>query len=276
MRKKFLLDVSMAVLDTVFERFRIRWEQKQCLQIRLRKCGLKLLELEKNMQTKPWSPCGIDHQRFGLLGPAVEIEEWVQLLSERLLCEGMNVHFPVHIIEGDSALVVVQVDAHMFGLWTQVKVLRRRTQNQIITSFLSDDKKALGSHQYNVSCSGNCFFGHAHMPVGQQAHLHFPVVATRSEAFGPQDHGAVEPPEGVGRVGAHRSDAFQAVARISHHEVAASRVRVEEHRLCSRTGKRNYEETLVVLNWWNLSSHVVSLTQINSTQKLQPTFHHTQ
>lgn len=80
------------------------------------------------------------------------------------------------------------------------------------------------------------------MPVSHQAHLNFPVVATRSEAFGPQNHGAIEPPEDIGQVGAHHFDVFQAVTGIGHHEVAASRVWVEEHRLCVSKEKSKYKK----------------------------------
>lgn len=97
----------------------------------------------------------------------------------------MNVQLVINVIERDSAFIVVQIHSYMSQPHTQVKGCVGSTMDYIVSAPLPDGEEAILLFQSGPPHSGYRFLGNTHIPVSSQAHLNFPVVTSRDEAFRP-------------------------------------------------------------------------------------------
>lgn len=139
----------------------------------------------------PETGCGAETVGLSCWGPDHQIlddlycaEQGEQLLVEALIV-GVNVQVFVHIVEGQLAVVVVEIDAHLAGdeaRWQRSEGHGQRLQ--LGASLQPQGQVPRVGVQWLEAFPQGRLLGHAQSPV-PLADLHLPVLASRAKALHP-------------------------------------------------------------------------------------------
>lgn len=129
---------------------------------------------------------GVDPQWLDVLaiGVALAGAEVGAELARKLLSEGVEPGHVIGVVEDEEALVIVQEDAHLVKLVTDIEPRPGLCAGAVLVTVMHNDTvEAAARLNLDAAFATGSLMGQPNHPLGLLCHHHLPVVDTATEGF---------------------------------------------------------------------------------------------